>query len=156
MKRIVVYYSLDGNTRFIAGEIAVHFNADLLELKPLREIGRAEPVKHIWGGKQVIMKETPGLQEYSFNAEDYDCIFLGTPVWSFTFSPPVRSFLKENPLRGKDMVLFCTHRGLPGRTFKNLRKALEGNRIIGQIDFSNVLARKEQARDKLVDFLGTL
>lgn len=156
MKSIVVYYSLDGNTRFIAGEIAAYYNADLLELKPVREISRVEPVKHMWGGKQVLMKEAPVLEKYSFASQDYDRIFLGTPVWSFSFAPPVRSFLMENSLEGKDVVLFCTHRGLPGRTLKHLSAKLKNSRITGEFDFYKVLDKMEQAREKLAGYLGRL
>ncbi|MBI6872212.1 flavodoxin family protein [Clostridium aciditolerans] len=34
MKKLVVFYSFEGNTRYIAQSIAKAINADLLELKP--------------------------------------------------------------------------------------------------------------------------
>ena len=156
MNTVVVYYSLDGNTQFIAEEISKHYQAELISLKPVKEISRAEPVKHIWGGKQVMMQEAPPLENYEFNPENYDLIFLGTPVWSFTFSPPLRSFLKENYIKGKDVVIFCTHRGIPGRTFPHLRKELAGNNIIQEISFRNVLGQKTKAKQKLSDHLSKL
>ena len=38
MKSIVIFYSLEGNTRLIATAIANAINADILELKTKKEI----------------------------------------------------------------------------------------------------------------------
>jgi len=38
MKTLVVYYSLEGNTKFIAETISKTVGADLLELKPIKDI----------------------------------------------------------------------------------------------------------------------
>jgi len=34
MKRLVVYYSLEGNTALVAGHLAAGLSAELMELKP--------------------------------------------------------------------------------------------------------------------------
>ncbi|MBU4486909.1 MAG: hypothetical protein KKD38_08270 [Candidatus Delongbacteria bacterium] len=40
MKKLIVFYSLDGNTRMISETMASEIEADLLELKPAKEITR--------------------------------------------------------------------------------------------------------------------
>ncbi len=156
MDKIVVYYSLEGNTRFIAECIGEHFELDFQELKPVKELSKVEPIKHIWGGKQVMMRESPQLKEYDLDLHKYDLIFLGTPVWSFNFSPPIRSFLKENSISGKNIVLFCTHMGMPGKTLRNLEKELAGNNIKGAFDYKNVLKNKEKVKKKLQNDISKL
>jgi len=156
MKKSVVFYSLEGNTKFIAQNLAKEIGADILELKPEKEIPKIEPLKHFWGGKQVVMKETPKLKKYDINLADYDTLIIGTPVWSFNFSPPIRTFLKENKIKNKKIILFCTSEGSKGKTFENLKKELKGNEIIAQIEFQSVLENPEENIKKLEDFINSV
>jgi flavodoxin len=156
MKKLVIFYSLDGNTKFIAENLAKEIGADILELKPEKEISRIEPIKHLWGGKQAFLKETPRLKNYNLNLEDYQIICIGTPVWAYNFSPPLRTFLKENKIKNKKIILFCTCGQAKRKTFNNLREKLEGNEIIGEIEFKNVLKNPEENIRKLNDFLKKL
>jgi flavodoxin len=156
MKKLVVFYSLDGNTKFIAQNLAKKLGADILELKPEKEIPKVEPLKHFWGGKQVVMKETPKLQKYNLNLADYDTLIIGTPVWAFNFSPPIRTFLKENKIENKKIILFCTFQASPGKTFENLKKELSGNEIIAQIEFKSVLKNPKENFQKLEEFINKI
>jgi len=156
MKRLVIFYSLDGNTKFIAENLAKELGADILELKPEKEIPKIEPIKHFWGGKQVVLKETPRLKKYNINLADYDTLIIGTPVWAYNFSSPIRTFLKENKIKNKKIILFCTNKGFKGKTFENLRNELKDNEIIAQTEFQNVLENPEENIKKLHDFLKKL
>lgn len=156
MKKIVVYYSLEGNTRFIAEKMAQSLGADILELKPEKEIDAASSMRFLWGGGQVVMKETPKLKEYKIDLANYDLVALGTPVWAFNFTPPIRTFLRENKISGKKMILFCTHGGAMGKTFANLSNALPGNEILGEAEFLNVLQNQEKSAGKLEEFIKTI
>ncbi len=156
MKKLVVYYSFDGNTRFVAHKLAKEFGTDLLELKPVQEIPEKEPLKHFWGGRQVIMGETPELEVYTIDPEEYDLIFIGTPVWAFTFTPSIRSFLKKHKIKNKKMVLFSTHQGMPGRALKHLKKELADNEILAEISFKGVLKNPERNLRELDDFINNL
>lgn len=62
MKSIVVFYSLEGNTRMIAQAIAKETGADLLELRPKQEIPKKGFRKFFWGGKSVVFREQPDLE----------------------------------------------------------------------------------------------
>ena len=42
------------------------------------------------------MAETPKLMPYIFEAEQYDQIVIGFPVWAGNVAPPVRTFAIEN------------------------------------------------------------
>ena len=43
------------------------------------------------------------------NISDYDTVFLGFPNWWYSAPMVVFSFLEENDLAGKRVVLFCSH-----------------------------------------------
>jgi len=135
MKCLVVYYSLEGSTRLIANAIAAEVRGDVQELVPVAEIPSKGFMRFVWGGKQVMLRRKPELKPLTKNVADYDMIFIGTPVWAFTFAPAVRSFLESGGLKDKSVALFCCFGGSEGGTFRNLRKTLPGSRIIGQIGF---------------------
>ena len=64
MKRVIVYYSLSGNTRFAAEQIARRLGADLLPIAPEKAYPDRGFRKFFWGGKSAVMAETPALQPY--------------------------------------------------------------------------------------------
>lgn len=152
-KNLIVYYSLEGNTKFIAETVAKISGADLLELKPEKEIKPRGFMKFFWGGKQVIMKEKPKLWPLDKNPDDYDFIVIGTPVWAWNYAPPLRSFFSQIKLQGKRIALFCAHEGQPGKTLNNMKDELKDNKIIGELDFNQVLKNKEDSAKKAVEWV---
>ncbi|MBT3260878.1 flavodoxin [bacterium] len=148
MKKLVIYYSFEGNTRLIAQTIAKAVHADILELKPVQEIQTKSFMKYVWGGQQVVMKKTPNLEPLIVKPKDYDLIFMGTPVWAFTYAPIFRTFFATNKLWDKKVALFCTHEGMPGKTLPNMSKALKGNDLITATDFLNVLKNPDANQEK--------
>jgi flavodoxin len=80
MKTIVIFYSFEGNTRLIAENIARAAAADLLELKPKKEIPSHGFMKYVWGGRSTMMKADPELLPYDKDLQRYDLFFIGTPV----------------------------------------------------------------------------
>ncbi|MFA6215113.1 MAG: flavodoxin [Patescibacteria group bacterium] len=154
MKAIVIYYSLTGNTKFIAEQIAQKSGAEILALKPEKDFKAGHNlVTILWGGRQSMTKVKPKLLPLTKNPADYDLIFLGTPVWAFTFAPAVRSFLAENKIKDKKIALFLCHGGTPGKAAANLEKELAGNEIIGEILFNEPLKTPEESRRKTGEWL---
>jgi flavodoxin len=153
MKILVVYYSFEGNTRFAAETIARIAGADIMELKPVKEISTHGFMKFVWGGRQAVMKKKPALLPMSINPEKYDLIIVGTPVWAFTVAPPLNTFFEEYSIKDKTIALFCCHEGNFGKTFIRMRSAFEGNRIIGQLDvFAPLKKNKDASAEKIVSW----
>ena len=106
VKSLIVYYSLTGNTKMIAEVIAEETGSDILELKPVKELNADSSTKYLWGGYQATMKIKPKLKYIDKNPLEYDLIILGTPVWAWTYAPPIRSFLAKYNLKGKKVALW--------------------------------------------------
>lgn len=51
----------------------------------------------------------PELAAKVENIEDYDTVFIGYPNWWYSCPMAILSFIEENDLSGKKIVLFCTH-----------------------------------------------
>src|SRR6185436_10522562 len=45
------------------------------------------------------------------NPSSYDLVIVGTPVWAWSVSSPVRAWLGSNRLRLPDVAFFCTFGG---------------------------------------------
>lgn len=135
-KTLVVYYSLEGHTRLIAEIISKELKADLLELKPLKDLVNKEKFsKYFWGGRQVLMKEKPELKPFNKNPDNYDLIIIGTPVWAWNYAPPIRTFFEKTDFKNKKIALFCSSSGSKGGTFINMKKQLKSNQVISEMEF---------------------
>lgn len=142
MRNLIVYYSLEGNTKLIADMISKEIECDIIELKPKKEYAKGKISKYFWGGRSVLIKEKPELTNLFKNIDEYDNIFIGTPVWCGTYAPPLSTFLNkcEKDLKGKSISLFMCHGG--GGTekcYSNFKKHLSNSKIIGTIDFKDPL-----------------
>jgi len=136
MKKLIVYYSLEGNTELVAGKISKYLEADVIRLIPKKEYPKGNFQKFFWGGKSVTFGEKPKLEEYSFVTDDYDTIVIGTPIWAGTFAPPIRTFLADNIISGKDIYLLtCSSGGATDKCFEKFKGILKGNQIVNSIDF---------------------
>lgn len=127
-KIAIIYYSMSGNTDYVAKNIFKNIEADLIRIVPKKEYPNSGFKKFFWGGKSAVMGETPMLEEYEFDDSKYDCIVFGTPVWASSFVPPIRTFIKENKekLKNKKFSVFiCYSGGGAEKAIEKLKKYLE-------------------------------
>ena len=124
MTTAIVYYSMSGNTKYVADKIAERIEADVIRIDPVKAYPDKGAKKFIWGGKSAVMGEKPALHPYEFNVEKYDRIIFGTPVWASTFAPPIRTFIKENPdIHGKRLAVFtCFSGGGADKAIEKMKK----------------------------------
>ena len=138
MKTAIVYYSLNGNTESVANAVAEKLGADVIRLTPKKAFPDSGFKKFLWGGKSAVMKEKPELEPYEFDAEKYDRVIIGTPVWASRFTPPIRSFVSDNAeaLKGKRFAVFtCFSGGGADKAIARLKELLG----IGAFDAELVL-----------------
>lgn len=69
------------------------------------------------------MAETPELEAYEFDPDAYDRVIIGFPVWAGNITPPIRTFLRDNDLKGKSLAAFACQSGSGAE--KAFRKLLE-------------------------------
>ena len=127
MKTIVIYYGYGSHTKMIAEKIKDELNCDILKITP------KVPYSDDYGTvvdeteDNLQSKKTPEIENININLEDYDKIILGTPVWWYTITPPIRTFLKNYDLSGKVVIPFATNAGWLGSTFKEIKELCNGN-----------------------------
>ena len=66
------------------------------------------------------------MEPYKFDKDAYDCVIFGFPVWAGNMAPPIRTFVKENNLKGKRIAAFACQSGSGAeKAFSKLRSTLE-------------------------------
>ena len=154
MKKAIVYYSMSGNTEYVAKTIAQKTNADLIKIEPKKQYRDKGFTKFLWGGKSVLMGETPELKPYEFNEELYDYIVFGTPVWASSFTPPIRTFIKENKekLKNKKIAIFiCYLGGGADKALEKFKKYLEIKNVEADLILIAPKEKPTEEKDKEIE-----
>jgi len=139
VKALVVYYSFEGDSKFIGDAIASELKADVLELELQKEVKSKDYMKTYLGEKQVLMKTEPLLKPYDIKPQDYDVLIIGTPVWSGTYAPAIRTFFRLEEIKDKKIGLFYCFTVKAGRVSRRMKNRLKGNVFIGDIGFKDPL-----------------
>ena len=134
-KTLVLYFSVYGSTKLLANEIARQTNADLVEIEPVipydfnrghyNQLAALAKKEHDQDMRPEIRNDIP--------VADHDIIFLGYPMWWYTFPMIIYTLFERYDFIGKTIIPFNTHMGSrDGGTYKTIRqlapkaKVLEG------------------------------
>ncbi len=161
MKTLVVYYSITNNTKLIAEAAAAQLHADLLEVKPRKELPKEGFRKFFFGGMSTVFKQRPKLENANVDWSVYQNIVIGTPIWAGSCSAPIYSFLRKNRLAEKKIALFACHASkemnAADKCFAELKKELAGNTFVGKIDFCDPLVHaKDESTAKAAEWAAGL
>ena len=151
MKTLIVYYSLSGNVEFVADRIANACGFDMLKLSPVKKYPDHGVKKFLWGGKSAVMAETPELEPYDFAAADYDRIILGFPVWASNIAPPIRTFVKDNDLAGKQIAAFACQSGAGAeKAFAKLKEAIGAEQFEAEMILLDPKTKPNEENDRRI------
>lgn len=157
MRTLVVFFSLDGNTRFIAGQIAEAIDADLVPLSTRKPYPTKGPLKYFCGGRDVLFGKQPELTNGPIDWEGYDTIIIGSPVWAGSCAPPMATFLSEYPITSKRVAVFACHGGGGAeKCLDKMKSALSSNECIGEIDFTNPRTHPETSAAEAIRWASGL
>ena len=129
MRTLVIYYSKSGNTKAVAERIAKAMDADIEEIVEAGKRGG-----NVRSALDAIFKRRPALKPFSRSLDDYDLVFIGTPIWRMNAVPAMHVFLSTQRWISKQVALFCTMGGMGDkRAFATMRRLLGGARVIGEL-----------------------
>lgn len=131
MKKLVVFYSMSGNTKEVAQYIARKLRADIIEIETVKEYPDDHDVLVSLGKKEVETGYMPQIRPLAIDFSKYDGIVIGTPIWWYTYAPAVRTFIKlfRKGLKGKNIYPFATCGGSAGHAYGDFRRALNGEAV---------------------------
>lgn len=129
-KALVVYYSWGGNAREAATIIGEITGADVFELQPtVPYTTDREEIEEV-AKKEVHEKYCPELKSLPDSIDTYSRIFILSPCWFNTFTPPVRTFLTKANLDGKTLIPVMSNEGSGMSQFISDIKALAPNAVV--------------------------
>jgi len=136
-KTLVVYYSLGGNTAEVAGRIRDITSGTLFEIET-EKVYPSIPALYIVAGLELKNGNLPVLKNTVVDFSPYDVIFVGAPVWFYTVSAPMLSFLSDTDFMGKTVVPFATDGGKYGDYFTDFAKKARNANILDGMSFTKV------------------
>ncbi|WP_405308265.1 flavodoxin family protein [Methanobrevibacter sp.] len=106
MKSLVVYYSRTNITEKLAKTIASRTNSDIEEIIP--KVNYRGKLGYARGGKHAMQEKIIDLETLKYDPEDYDIVYLGTPVWVSKAANPLISYIKQNEGKFTNVKFFAT------------------------------------------------
>jgi flavodoxin len=154
MKILIAYYSRTGTTKKVSEALAEKIGAETEEIRD--NVDRSGAMGYMASGRDAMKRKVIELEPGKFNPADFDLVIVGTPVWSWNISVPVRSYLNWQKNNLKKVAFFCTMGGSGDeRTFSEMEK------IINQKPAATMSARtidvvKNNYLPKLEKFVGEI
>ncbi|MCW5632928.1 MAG: flavodoxin [Rubrivivax sp.] len=123
MKVLVVYYSRTGHTRRLAERLAQAFGD---RPRAIRERGsRRGPFGYLRSLVEAVGGREAAIDVTHPSPAGYDLVLIGTPIWGWHLSSPVRAFARCHAKQIRRAAFFCTMGGAGDRqAFAELEQLL--------------------------------
>jgi len=115
MKTLVAYFSATGVTESVAKDLAEAAGATLYEIKPEVKYTAADlDWRDKMSRSSIEMNDKnsrPAIVKDLEDAESYDVIYIGFPVWWYTAPTIINTFIETYGFEGKTVIFFATSGG---------------------------------------------
>ncbi|MBL7053647.1 hypothetical protein ISS06_00380 [Patescibacteria group bacterium] len=154
MKILLVFYSRTKTTAKLAKVMAGKIDCDSEEI--IDTFDRQGARGYLISGKQTIQKKLTLLEPIKNKPDSYDLVIIGTPVWVFTMSVPIRTYINNYYKQFKQVAFFCTQ-GSKGheKTFKHMEELCK-QKPIAVIDFTTKQIINHEYSIKLKKFIQAI
>ena len=140
MKILIAYYSRTGTTKKVAEIIAEKIGAEVEEIRDT--VDRSGAKGYLISGRDAMKKSLTKLEPLRLDPAEYELVIVGTPVWAWNMSVPVRTYLTENKDKFKKTAFFCTMGGSGDeKTFAGMGE------IIGQKPAGNLALKTREVAE---------
>ena len=157
-KELVLYFSVYGTAKIVAEEIAKQTGADIREIIP--EVPYDGNRDHYNALLRVAQKEhdtnaRPAIKE-QLPIADYDRIYIGYPMWCYTFPMIIYTLFDQYDFSGKTIIPFNTHMGSrDGGTYQTIRELAPKAEVLTGLPVEMSDAENGPA-DAVAKWLGSL
>ena len=108
-KILVVYYSRSSTTRKVAEAIAAELQCDCAEIvEDSSRSGMLGYLRSVIEARRQVPSRISAAGSAHNDPSTYDLTIIGTPVWAWSVSSPVRAYMVANKSRLPAVAFFCT------------------------------------------------
>ena len=109
-KVLVVYFSHGGNTQKLAKEISDQVGGDFRRIEPVNAYPGGNEL-YDYTEQEQADDARPEIQDLNIDMSKYDTVFIGYPIWWYTYPQVILTFFDNYDLTGKTIAPFVTHGG---------------------------------------------
>jgi len=157
MKNLIIYFSIFGSTKQFAEMIHDKVGGDLVEIKPVvpYETGYKELMS--FSKQEVDNHVLTEFVDLNINIDDYENVFVGYPMWWYSYPPIIKNFFKKYDMKGKTIIPFNTHEGSgDGGTYGEIARDLPYTKVLKGLAIrgGDVSDKKKKAIDAWLTEIG--
>jgi len=152
VKTLVFFYSRTGTTRAAAQEIASACGCPAVEIVDRKD--RSGPAGYLSAGKDAMRRRLTDIAPVPRDPSEAEVVVVGTPVWAFTVSPAVRTFLSQHAGRLPQVAFFCTQGGCGGKRALREMTALAGKQPVATLVLNEREMRSGAFRSRVRAFVS--
>jgi flavodoxin len=155
MKKVLVaYYSRTGYTSAVAREIARACNADLESIRDIR--GHGTGVGYLRSAFEAALHTSTNNRRVKNAPEEYELVIIGTPIWCWNISSPIRAYLETQREHFKRVAFFCTYGGSGKDKVLREMATLAGKPAVANMGVSDNEINQGAHHDKISSFISRL
>jgi flavodoxin len=154
MKSLVVYYSRTGNAKYVAETVAAELGSDIEEVVDLKK--RDGKLGWMSAGREASAGKCAQIAPTKKDPKDYDLIIIGTPVWAWSPSCAIRTYLGNHDLSGKKVALFFTLDNNPRQAVEKTKALIPNSLFAGELAVRKALENKEETEKEIAAWCNTL
>lgn len=133
-KILLVYYTRTGNTEKVARAIEQIIECDTEKI--CEAIDRSGFFGFLRAGYDAMMNKQAPILPLVKDPKSYDLVILGTPVWAWKVSPPVRTYLTRYKDQIQQAAFFTVSEGTSPEGIVNQMEAIIGKRALALTGFT--------------------
>lgn len=138
MERVLIYYSLDGHTHYLAEQAQKLLGCDVYRLQLAKEYPAKGFAKYYTAGRNTVLRFPHTFKQPLPDLSRYDVVILATPIWAGRVCAPMYSYLKQAEFAHKDLYLIANCSGGDvSKCFSIIKKMKHDGHVRGEGSFVN-------------------
>lgn len=153
-RTLLAYYTRTGCTGLVATRLAGLLDAQLLQIEePRSRLGLLGYMRCCY---EAVRRRTPRIEPTGIDPGRFDLLVIGTPIWCWHLSSPVRSFAQREGHAAKRVAFFCTMGGAGHKGAFDELQALLGQEPVATLALTDAEIDNAAGAAKIDAFVQTL
>lgn len=126
---LVVYFSHGGNTQKLAKEVSDQVGGDFRRIETVKPYPEGDEL-YDYTKLEQDNDERPEIKDLNIDMSQYDTVFIGYPIWWYTYPQAILSFFDNYDVSNKTIIPFVTHgRSAMSGTEDDMREYLKDKNV---------------------------